>query len=523
MRSNKVARNSRGFAPHPLGKSTAPVDNPQGVNAATVGEDAGLRKGLHGRQIQMIAIGGAIGTGLFMGAGGRLVQAGPALAIVYAVCGFFGFLILRALGELVAHRPTSGSFVSYARELYGEKMAFAAGWMYWLNWAMTGIVDVTAVAMYIHFFNRYVPGLESIPQWLLAFGVVFVVLAANLLAVTVFGELEFWFSVLKVGAILAFLAVGLYFLFSGTPVAGRQPGFDLLEDSGGIFPNGILPAIIVSQGVVFAYSGIELLGITAGEIKNPAKEIPRAINTVIVRIGVFYVGSVALLALLLPHTSYDDKTSPFVTFFDSIGIEGAAVGMNLVVLTAAISSLNAGLYSTGRILRSMSLAGSAPQFASRMSASGVPYGGIILTAVVAMIGVVLNAVVPRLAFEIVLHAASLGVIAAWAVIVLCQLKLFKLSQIGAIQRPRYRMFGAPVTGYITLAFLVAVFVLMAWNYPVGTITVCSITILVPCLIAGWFLARGRIAQLILERTEESSRESDAYDPVDPIADSSENV
>jgi len=502
MRSNNVVRKLRRFAPNQPGKDTVPDVPPLGNAAAAVGEDTGLRKGLHNRQVQMIAIGGAIGTGLFLGAGSRLAQAGPALAIIYAVCGFFGFLVLRALGELVAHRPTSGSFVSYAREFFGEKMAFAAGWMYWLNWAVTGIVDSTAVALYIQFFNGYLPGLAAIPQWVFAFAVVTLVLVVNLLAVTVFGELEFWFSVLKVGAIVAFLVVGLFFLITGTPVAGHQPGFDILATNGGIFPNGLLPAIIVTQGVIFAYSGIELLGITAGEVKDPAKTIPRAINAVIVRIGVFYVGSVALLALLLPYGEYKAGVSPFVTFFDSIGVEGAAAAINLVVLTAAVSSLNAGLYSTGRILRSMALAGSAPRFASRVSASGVPYGGIILTAGVAMVGVALNAIAPREAFEIVLHVASLGILSAWSVIVLCQLKLFKLSRIGAIQRPAYRMFGAPVTGIITLVFLALVLALMAWDFPVGTFTVASVGIVVPCLIGGWYLVRGRIAKLGRERAHD---------------------
>ena len=331
----------------------------------------------------MIAIGGAIGTGLFMGAGGRLATAGPALVLSYAVCGFFAFMILRALGELVMHRPSSGSFVSYAREFFGEKAAFVTGWLYWLNWAMTAIVDITAVALYMNFFKKYWAPIADVPQWIWALAALILVLGLNLVSVKVFGELEFWFALIKVVALVTFLVVGIYFVIFGTPVAGQEVGFSLIADNGGLFPNGLLPAIVVMQGVVFAYASIELIGTAAGETENPEKIMPKAINTVIIRIAVFYVGSLVLLSLLLPYTSYKAGESPFVTFFGSIGVEGVDAIMNLVVLTAALSSLNAGLYSTGRIMRSMSVTGSAPKFAGRMNKAGVPYGGIALTAAVA--------------------------------------------------------------------------------------------------------------------------------------------
>jgi len=213
-------------------------------------EDQGYHKALKPRQIQMIAIGGAIGTGLFLGAGGRLAVAGPSLIFVYALCGLFAFLVLRALGELIMHRPTSGSFVSYAREFYGEKMAFAVGWMYWLNWAMTSVADVTAVAIYMNFFKQYVPWMQGIDQWVFALGALIIVLGMNMLSVKVFGELEFWFSLIKVVALAIFLVVGVYFVIFGTPIEGHVTGFSLITDNGGFFPNGILPAFIIVQGVL---------------------------------------------------------------------------------------------------------------------------------------------------------------------------------------------------------------------------------------------------------------------------------
>ena len=361
--------------------------------------DEGYRKSLQARHINMIAIGGAIGTGLFLGAGGRLAQAGPSLAIAYAVCGLFAFLVVRALGELILYRPSSGAFVSYAREFIGEKGAYTAGWMYFLNWSTTGIADITAIALYAHYWSVF----KGVPQWLLALLALAIVLTLNLVSVRLFGEMEFWFAIIKVAALAAFLLIGTYFVIFGTPVPGQEVGISLLTDHGGIFPNGLLPMIILMQGVLFAYASIELVGTAAGETENPEKIMPKAINSVVFRIAVFYVGSVILLALLLPYTSYQKGVSPFVTFFGSIGIQGVDVIMNLVVLTAALSSLNAGLYSTGRILRSMSVAGSAPKFAQRMNKAGVPYGGIAITAGVSLLGVPLNYLVPAQAFEIVVN------------------------------------------------------------------------------------------------------------------------
>ncbi|MFC7330155.1 amino acid permease [Marinactinospora rubrisoli] len=451
--------------------------------------DGDYRKLLGTRQVRMIALGGAIGTGLFLGAGGRLATAGPALVLVYAVTGFFVFLILRALGELVLHRPSSGAFVSYAREFYGERTAFVAGWMYWMLWALTSVVDVTAAATYIHYWGFF----TSVPQWVLALGALAVVLLVNLLSVRVFGELEFWFAMVKVLALSAFLLIGGVFLAMRFPVDGRPPGPALVAEHGGLLPHGLLSVVVVVAGVAFAYASVELVGIAAGETPNPEKVMPRAINGVVARIVVFYVGSVLLLALLLPHTAYTATESPFVTFFSRAGIPYAADIMNFVVLTAALSSLNAGLYSTGRILRSMAMCGEAPRFTARMTRSGVPVGGILLTASVTLVGVGLNFVVPRRAFEIGLHVSALGTLTVWAVIVLCQLRLYRLAREGRVARPAFRMPGSPYTSIATLLFVAGVLVVMAWDYPVGTYTVASIGVIVPALVVGWLCARRHVA------------------------------
>ncbi|GLZ52585.1 amino acid permease [Actinomycetospora sp. NBRC 106378] len=469
--------------------------NADEYDASLAHEEEGYEKALKPRQVQMIAIGGAIGTGLFLGAGGRLASAGPGLFLVYAFCGVFVFLILRALGELVLHRPSSGSFVSYAREFYGEKAAYAAGWLYFLNWAMTSIVDTTAIATYMHYWTAF----ESIPQWTIALIALLVVLTMNLISVKLFGEIEFWAALIKVAALVLFIIVGAVFLVGRFEVDGRPTGFGMVADTGGFLPTGALPLVIVVSGVVFAYAAVELVGTAAGETENPEKVMPRAINSVIARIAIFYVGSLVLLALLLPYTDYSKSESPFVTFFSHIGVGGSGSIMNLVVLTAALSSLNAGLYSTGRILRSMAMNGSAPRFTARMNGNGVPWGGIVLTACITLLGVVLNAFEPGEAFEIVLNMASLGIIASWATIVLCQLRLYSWWKQGRVNRPSFRLPGAPVTGWLTLAFLLAVLVLTAFDYPIGTYTVATLVIIVPALIGGWYYFRERIRVAALER------------------------
>ncbi|ATA25101.1 amino acid permease [Brenneria goodwinii] len=447
--------------------------------------ETGYHKGLGNRHVQMIAIGGSIGTGLFLGAGARLQMAGPALALVYLTCGIFAFFILRALGELIVHRPTSGSFVSYAREFFGEKASYVAGWMYFLNWAMAGIVDITAVALYMHYWGTF----ADVPQWVFALSALSLVTLMNLIGVKWFAEMEFWFALIKVAAISLFLIVGTVYLGIGAPLDGNQTGMHLITDNGGIFPHGLLPALVLIQGVIFAFAGVEMIGITAGECKNPETVLPKAVNSVIWRIGLFYVGSIILLVCLLPWNAYQAGQSPFVTFFSKLGIPYIGTIMNIVVLSAALSSLNSGLYSTGRILRSLSLGGSAPAFLSKMSSQAVPYAGILMTVSIHIVGVFLNYIVPSQVFEIMLNVSSLGILSSWGFIIVCQMKLRKAIRQGKAAPVTFKMPGAPVTSWLTLAFLLGVLVLMAFDYPNGTWTIAATPILGLMLVAGWLRLR----------------------------------
>ena len=289
---------------------------------------------------------------------------------------------------------------------------------------------------------------------------------------------------------MLFLIIGVVFLISGHQVGGQGTGWHLIAQNGGIFPHGVLPAVIIVQGVVFAYAGIELIGTAAGEAQNVKKILPPAINAVMWRIALFYVGSVVLLVLLMPWTAYKAGTSPFVTFFGALGVPGIGTVMNLVVLTAALSSLNSGLYSTGRVLRSLAMGGSAPPFVAKMNAAKVPYGGILVTLVIYLIGVGLNYVVPSQVFEIVLNIDSLGIVSTWGFIVICQMMLRRAINRGEVPAVTFRMPFAPVSSWLTLGFLLGVLILTAFDYPDGTFTIAAIPVVAVALGIGWVVLKG---------------------------------
>ena len=284
--------------------------------------DAGYNKSLKNRHLQMIAIGGSIGTGLFMGAGGRLKDGGAGLMFAYAVCGIFAFLMVRALGELAIRRPSSGAFVSYAREFLGEKGTYITGWFFFLDWSGTVMADITAVALYLHYWTA----LKVVPQWVFALIALVLVFILNMLNVKMFGEAEFWFALIKVAAIVSFMVVAIVAIVLGLHT-GTDPhggaitaGAHNILGNGGFFPEGFPIVFALTLGVVFAFGGTEMVGVAAGEAKDAEKILPKAINSMILRIFVFYVGSVMLLALVLPYTSYSKTESPFVTFFSGIGV-----------------------------------------------------------------------------------------------------------------------------------------------------------------------------------------------------------
>jgi L-asparagine permease len=457
------------------------------VAEIAVTTDEGYQPALGNRQVQMIAMGGAIGAGLLLGSGARLAAAGPGLVFAYALAGVAAFFVMRALGELVLHRPTAGSFVEYAREFVGPWAGFVGGWMFWLNWAMTGVAEITAIGIYVQYW------LPHLPQWVSALVALGVLLAVNLVTVRLFGELEFWFAVVKVTAIVTFLIVGIGLVLASAGIGNGHASVTNFTAHRGIFPLGF-PAVLMSlQTVVFSYGGIEMVGIAAGETKNPRKIVPKAVNSVIWRIALFYCGSILLLVMVLPWTDYSGGQSPFVTVFARLGVPGAASIMNAVVLTAALSATNSGLYSTGRILRALSLRGEAPKITSRMNGQQVPWGGVLFTCSVYLAGVVLNFFVPSGAFDIATSVASLGVLSTWVIFIVCQLRLRSAAQRGELVRPSFRMPGSPYTNWLALGILALVVVLMPFAGFDQAIACASIPVLVVTFVVGWRLIRRRQA------------------------------
>ncbi len=417
-------------------------------------EQVGYKQTLSSRHVQMIAIGGAIGTGLFLGSASRLHNTGPALVISYAVVGVIAYFLMRALGELVLHRATSGAFVSYMREFFGEKWAFVTGWVYWGNWALTGIAELSAVGLYVQYWW------PTMPTWATVLIALVVVLAINLLSARAFGEFEFWAAILKVGAIIIFLVVGLVVVIGGFNIGGHKAGFqNLWNNPGGFWPSSgdynWYGPILVMSGVVFAYAAIEMVGVAAGEMENAQKEVPKAVNAVIFRIAVFYIGSILLLVSMLPTTDYTAGTSPFVTVFERLGLTWMSTVIQAILIVAAMSSLNSGLYSTGRVLRSLGMSDQAPKFTLKMSKSGVPWAGIVMTSVFFVLGSVLNALTPD-AFEIAVEATSVMILFTWGTIFACQLRLRQLTDRGVIPKGSFQAPGYPYTSMIGLAFLVLV-------------------------------------------------------------------
>jgi L-asparagine transporter-like permease len=441
-------------APH---MTSAQVDQQHDGNEAARGEGSeggeGYQRGLGARQIQMIAIGGAIGTGLFLGAGKGISKAGPSLILAYAVAGLVIFLIMRALGELLMYRPVSGSFADYAREFIGPFAGFVTGWTYWLFWVVTGITEVTAAAKYMTYWF-------DIPQWLSALVFTVILYGANLISVKLFGELEFWFSMVKVTAIVGMILICAGILTIGFSDAGDTASVAHLWNQGGFFPHGIDETLMTLQMVMFAFLAVELVGVTAGESKNPRTVLPKAINTVPWRIAVFYIGALIMILSVVPWTSFSAGNSPFVVAFERMGLPAGAGIVNFVVLTAALSSCNSGMYSTGRMLRDLALNSQGPKAFTKLTSSGTPLIGTTFSAALMLVGVWINYQWPGKAFDYVVSFSTISGMWAWIVILICQLRYRAKADRGELPRSEFRAPGSPWTSVIALAFIGMVIVLM---------------------------------------------------------------
>ncbi|MFJ3820420.1 amino acid permease [Streptomyces nodosus] len=456
-----------------------------------VGGDApeeGYERGLGSRQVQMIAIGGAIGVGLFLGAGANIAKAGPSLIVMYAVAGAVIFFIMRALGELLLYRPVSGSFAEYSREFLGPFFGFFTGWTYWLMWVVTGMAELTAAAIYVHYW------FPAIPQWVTALVFLVVLFVANLISVKLFGEIEFWFSMVKVTALIGMIVIGLGVLTFGFSAAGDTAAVSNLWEFDGFFPNGIGSSLMTLQGVMFAYLAVELVGVTAGESENPEKTLPKAINTLPWRIALFYVGALTVILCVVKWTEFGPGVSPFVLAFAKIGIPAGAGIVNFVVLTAALSSCNSGMYSTGRMLRNLADNGEAPNRFSRLSATKTPAFGITVSVAFMGIGVVLNYVVPEKAFGYVTSLATAAGIWTWLMILASHVRYRQGVRAGRLPVSSFPAPGGAIFSWVAIVFLLGVTGLIASDSE-SRICLYVMAVWAAALAIGWAVLKARNPQI----------------------------
>lgn len=454
----------------------------------TLTED-GLAQGLHSRHTRMIAVGGAIGVGLFLGSGAGIEVAGPSLIIAYALVGAFIFVVMRALGEMLLYRPVSGSFADYAREFLGPAYGFVTGWGYWITWGLIGMTEITAAGIFVQYW------FPAFPQWATALIALLVLVLLNLAKVGVFGEAEFWFASIKILAILGLITGGLVVIFFGVGPAGDTASFgnlfglEVAGTAGGFLPFGVMGLLFAIQIAVFSYQGSELVGMTAMETRDRDRTLPKAINSVPLRIILFYVGALAVLMSVAPWHQFSSEQSPFVQALVQIGVPAAAGILNFVVLASALSSCSAGaLYSNARLLKRLSDDGIVPRRFGTVSSNHVPAAGVLASGAFMLFGVALNAIVPKQAFEYLLAICSLAALWTWGVILACHIAYRR--QVAAGKRPAslFPLPGARFLAPAGIAFLGAVVVLMALDES-ARIALYALPLWAAVLVSGYFLSK----------------------------------
>jgi AAT family amino acid transporter len=402
-----------------------------------------------------MALGSTIGVGLFLGSGTAISQAGPSILLGYLLAGLIAFIVLRALGEMAVHNPVAGSFAQYANDYVGPLAGYLVGWGYWFYWVIVGVAEVTAVGIYMGLW------FPDVPQWIWALSSLAFMGALNFIAVRLFGEFEFWFALIKVVAIIAMIAVGGAVIFLGFTNGGVPLGMSNLWSNGGFFPTGLSGFLLSIQMAVFAYVGIEMIGLSAGETENPEKTIPIAIDSLIVRILVFYGGALFVILSIFPWHEMSQVGSPFVAMFEKMGLREAAGIVNFVVITAALSSCNAGIFSGGRLLYGLSLNAYAPEAMKKISRTGVPYIAILTTVTVSSVGAFLNYFVPDEAFLLVTSAVTFIGLMVWVAILSTQLSFRKKMHPNQISQLSYKSFMWPFGSWIALFAIGFVMILMA--------------------------------------------------------------
>ncbi|CAM5182688.1 D-serine/D-alanine/glycine:proton symporter (AAT family) OS=Ureibacillus acetophenoni OX=614649 GN=SAMN05877842_10451 PE=4 SV=1 [Ureibacillus acetophenoni] len=408
-----------------------------------------LKRELKNRHVQLIAIGGTIGTGLFLGSGAAIEKAGPSVLFVYLIIGVALFFVMRSLGEMLLSNSRYQSFTDFATDYLGDWAGFITGWTYWFCWIMTAMADIIAVGVYVrHWFD--------IPQWIPAILCLVILLALNLLTVKLFGELEFWFAIIKVITIVALIVIGIVMIIIGFQTETGYVSVSNLWEHGGLFPNGVAGFLFAFQMVVFSFVGVELVGVSAAETADPRKNIPSAINKIPVRILLFYVGAVFVILSINPWTELSAASSPFVQVFTLVGIPVAAGIINFVVITSAASAGNSGLFSTSRMMFNLSKNKQGPKAFSKLNKNHVPGNALIVSAIVVSVGALLSYLIPDTAFSIVTTISAICFIWVWSIILISHLVYLK-------KRPdlhKRSHFKAPLTPFINYVVLVLFVVIL---------------------------------------------------------------
>lgn len=416
-----------------------------------------LERELKNRHIQLIGLGGAIGVGLFLGSATAIELAGPSVLLTYIIGGIAIYFIMRALGELSVAYPVSGAFSAHAARFMGPKWGYLTGWTYWYMWMVTCMAELTAVGIYMNFWY------PDLPQWVSALCALLLMTVVNFIAVSAYGEFEFWFALIKICTIIFMIIGGAGMILFGIGNGWEPVGITNLWTHGGFFPNGIGGTLMALVMVMYSYLGIEIIGVTAGEAHDPRSTIKKAIDEVFWRILIFYVLSLGVIMAIYPWDEIGHLGSPFVITFERLGIAGAADIINIVVITAVLSSCNSGIFSSGRMLYNLSLQGNAPSCFQRLNRHRLPWVGIVFSAAVLLFSVLMNYIMPARVFVYVTSVGSFGALFTWFVILRTQQKFRASLSQEEKKLLTYKMPFAPWSGYLTMLFLLGVVVASAFR------------------------------------------------------------
>ena len=412
------------------------------------------RAGLSTRHLNFIALGSAIGTGLFYGSADAIKAAGPSVLLVYLLGGAVVYFLLRALGEMSVRHPVRGSFAEYTRAYLGGAAGYLTGWMFAFEMVIVALADLTAIGIYMGFW------FPDVSRWVWIVAALLIVGAVNLASAKAFGELEFWFTVVKVGAVIAMILAGAAVLIFGLSNAETTGAVNLVND-GGFFPNGFSGMVASFIVVLFAFGGTEIIGVAGSEATDPKTAVPKAVNTVPARILLFYVLSILVILMINPWRTITGDESPFVQIFSTLGVNWAAGLLNFVVITAALSAINADLFGAGRVLTGLAKQNLAPRVMAR-TVRDVPVMTTVILLLVMVIGVIANALMPERIFSVIASLATFATIFVWLMILLAHLASRRSMTAEDVADLDYKTPLFPYGQYFAIFFILFTFGIMVW-------------------------------------------------------------